>query len=71
MREVLPESMPVQGHLDPAVLMAGGDTLNREVDRLIAAWSGRPYIFNLGHGITPHVPVAHVEQLLARIRQGE
>jgi uroporphyrinogen decarboxylase len=71
MREVLPEGMPVQGHLDPAVLMAGGDTLNREVDRLIAAWSGRPYLFNLGHGITPHVPVAHVEQLLARIRQGE
>jgi uroporphyrinogen decarboxylase len=71
MREALPEGMPVQGHLDPAVLMAGGDTLNREVDRLMAAWSGRPYIFNLGHGITPQVPVSHVEQLLARIRQGD
>lgn len=69
-RRALPEGMPVQGHLDPAVLMTGGDTLNREIDRLIAAWSGHPYIFNLGHGITPEVPVAHVEQMLARIRQG-
>lgn len=65
----LPEGMPVQGQLDPAVLRAGGAVLDSEVDRIIAAWTNRPHIFNLGHGITPDVPVAHVEQLLARIRR--
>ncbi|WP_297730851.1 uroporphyrinogen decarboxylase [uncultured Maricaulis sp.] len=67
-QSVLPDGMPVQGHLDPAVLRAGGAALDGEVDRLLDSWAGRPHIFNLGHGITPDVPVAHVEQLLARIR---
>ena len=67
-QSMLPEGMPVQGHLDPAVLRAGGDALDRETDRLLDCWAGRPHIFNLGHGITPDVPVAHVHQLLARIR---
>lgn len=67
-QSVLPEGMPVQGHLDPAALRAGGAALDGEVDRLLDSWAGRPHIFNLGHGITPDVPVAHVEQLLARIR---
>ncbi|MDF1767676.1 MAG: uroporphyrinogen decarboxylase [Maricaulis sp.] len=67
-QSVLPQGMPVQGHLDPAALRAGGAALNSEVDRLLDSWEGRPHIFNLGHGITPDVPVAHVEQLLARIR---
>tara|TARA_R110000744_G_scaffold1843_2_gene6616 strand:+ start:75649 stop:76686 length:1038 start_codon:yes stop_codon:yes gene_type:complete len=68
-RSVLPDNLPVQGHLDPSVLRAGGAMLDSEVDRLLEAWEGRPHIFNLGHGITPDVPVAHVEQLLARIRR--
>lgn len=68
--KALPEGMPVQGQLDPAVLRAGGIALDREVDRIMAAWADRPHIFNLGHGITPDVPVSHVEQLLARIRGG-
>jgi uroporphyrinogen decarboxylase len=67
--ENLPAGMPVQGQLDPAVLRAGGAMLDAEVDRIITAWQGRPHIFNLGHGITPDVPIEHVEQLLTRIRQ--
>jgi uroporphyrinogen decarboxylase len=64
----LPAGMPVQGQLDPAVLRAGGVMLDQEVDRIIAAWAGRPHIFNLGHGITPDVPIEHVQQLIDRIR---
>jgi len=67
-QSVLPDGMPVQGHLDPAALRAGGQALDSEVDRLLDSWAGWPHIFNLGHGITPDVPVSHVEQLLARIR---
>lgn len=67
---VLPEGLPVQGNLDPLALLAGGDALNSAVDAIVAAFAGRPHIFNLGHGITPEVPVAHVEALLARLRGG-
>ena len=66
--QALPAGMPVQGQLDPAALRAGGAVLDREVDRLLARWAHRPYVFNLGHGITPDVPVSHVEQLVARVR---
>jgi len=66
----LPDKMPLQGHLDPSVLRAGGEALDREIDRIISAFQGRPHIFNLGHGITPDVPIEHVEQLVRKIRGG-
>ena len=58
---------PIQGALDPLLLRAGGEALDRRVDQLTAAWGNGPWIFNLGHGIMPDVPVAHVEQVLRRI----
>ncbi|MBA4747077.1 MAG: uroporphyrinogen decarboxylase [Sphingopyxis sp.] len=67
---VLPKGLPVQGNLDPLALLAGGATLHLAVDAILSAFAGRPHIFNLGHGITPEVPVAHVEALLARLRGG-
>jgi len=60
--------VPVQGNLDPLVLVAGGAALDQAVDRILEAFSERPFIFNLGHGILPHTPIAHVEQMLARVR---
>jgi uroporphyrinogen decarboxylase len=60
----------LQGNLDPIVLIAGGAALDRAVDSILEAAAGRPHIFNLGHGILPETPIAHVEQLLKRIRQG-
>jgi uroporphyrinogen decarboxylase len=59
---------PIQGALDPLLLRAGGPALSAEVDRLLAAWAGGPYIFNLGHGVIPDTPIAHVEQVLGRIQ---
>lgn len=67
---VLPESMPVQGNLDPLALIAGGRELDAAVDRILAAFAERPHIFNLGHGILPDTPIEHVERLLARVRGG-
>lgn len=58
----------VQGNLDPIALIAGGAALDRAVDNILTATSGKPHIFNLGHGILPETPIAHVEQLLKRIR---
>lgn len=67
-KERIQTRCPVQGNLDPLVLLAGGTALDRAVDSVVAAFSGGPFIFNLGHGILPDTPIAHVEQMLARIR---
>lgn len=61
-------SKPVQGNLDPLALRAGGAALDRSVDAIMAALSGGPFVFNLGHGILPDTPIAHVEQMLKRVR---
>jgi uroporphyrinogen decarboxylase len=66
--ENLPKRLPVQGNLDPLALLAGGEGLTNAVNRIRAAFSKRPHIFNLGHGILPDTPVMHVEHLMAMIR---
>jgi uroporphyrinogen decarboxylase len=58
----------VQGNLDPLVLVAGGAALDRAVEAVLEAFADRPFIFNLGHGIVPETPIAHVESMLRRIR---
>jgi uroporphyrinogen decarboxylase len=67
-REQLQSRMPVQGNLDPLALLAGGPALDRAVDAILAAFASEPFIFNLGHGILPETPIAHVEQLVKRVR---
>ena len=67
-RDQIQWRVPVQGNLDPLVLLAGGAALDRAVDNILEAFSERPFIFNLGHGILPQTPIAHVEQMLARVR---
>jgi len=64
----LPAGMPVQGNLDPVLLLAGGDELERAATRILDAFAGRPHVFNLGHGIDKDTPIAHVERLLAAVR---
>ena len=64
----LPQSLPLQGTLDPQVLIVGGNLLRQEVSRIQKCFEGRPHIFNLGHGITPETPPEHVEDLLRYIR---
>ncbi|MFN7056550.1 uroporphyrinogen decarboxylase [Hyphomonas sp.] len=64
----LPADFPVQGHLDPLLLIEGGGRLDARVRELLDAYRGRPHIFNLGHGIRPETPIAHVERVLELIR---
>jgi uroporphyrinogen decarboxylase len=60
---------PVQGNLDPLALLVGGEALDRSIDAIIEAFSKGPFIFNLGHGVLPETPLAHVERLIARVRR--
>jgi uroporphyrinogen decarboxylase len=67
-RDRLQAKTAVQGNLDPLVLVAGGRMLDEAVDRIVGALGNGPFIFNLGHGIVPETPIAHVERLVARVR---
>jgi uroporphyrinogen decarboxylase len=58
----------VQGNLDPLVLIAGGAALDRAVDDVLENYGSGRLIFNLGHGILPETPIAHVEQMIKRVR---
>lgn len=67
--EALPKGLPVQGNLDPLLLLAGGDAVPAAVQRIREALGARPHVFNLGHGIDKETPIAHVEAALAAIRK--
>jgi uroporphyrinogen decarboxylase len=67
-RDEIQSRRPVQGNLDPLALLVGGKTLDTAVDRIIEAFASGPFIFNLGHGVLPDTPVAHIERLTARVR---
>lgn len=64
----LPEGLPVQGNLDPLLLLAGGNELDTQARRILDIFADRPHVFNLGHGIGQHTPIEHVEQLLGLVR---
>ena len=65
---VLPDNLPVQGNLDPLLLLSGGEALDVSAQKILRAFSDRPHIFNLGHGIGQHTPITHVEQLIDVLR---
>jgi uroporphyrinogen decarboxylase len=68
-REALQSRVPVQGNVDPLALLSGGAALDREVDDVLRHLGDGPLIFNLGHGILPDTPIAHVERMLKRVRR--
>jgi uroporphyrinogen decarboxylase len=67
-RDHVQAQRPVQGNLDPLALLVGGESLDRSVDTILEAFTHGPFIFNLGHGVLPDTPIAHVERLVARVR---
>ena len=67
----LPAGLPVQGNLDPLLVLAGLDEMERQALRVLDAFAGRPHVFNLGHGIGQFTPIEHVERLLKVVRGWE
>lgn len=67
-RPGLPANMPLQGNLDPQLLVVAGEPLRRGVGEVLAAFADAPHIFNLGHGITPEVRPEHVSNMIAAVR---
>jgi uroporphyrinogen decarboxylase len=67
-REHVQSRVAVQGNLDPLALIAGGAALDQAVDDVLANYAKGRLVFNLGHGILPETPIAHVERMLKRVR---
>lgn len=61
-------AVALQGNLDPLALEAGGAPMRAATAAILSAMRGRPFIFNLGHGIVPSTPPNHVAELLDLIR---
>lgn len=64
----VPKGVATQGNLDPILLLAGGDAMETEIRRTLTAMKGRPYIFNLGHGVMQPTPPDHVARLVEIVR---
>ena len=68
MCETLQRRLPVQGNLDPLLLVAGGLHLERRVREILDLLSSGPFVFNLGHGILPDTPPEHVARLVELVK---
>ena len=62
------EKIPVQGNLHPLLLFSNKDKISKEVRKIKEALDGKPYIFNLGHGILPKTPIENVEHMIKCVR---
>ena len=60
--------IPIQGGLDPKILLQDEDTLEKETKKYLNIFKDHPYIFNLGHGIQPQTKIEMVEKLVKIVR---
>jgi uroporphyrinogen decarboxylase len=65
----LQPKVAVQGNLDPQMVVVGGAAMEAAIDEIIDRLSGGPFVFNLGHGLTPQTPPEHVAQLVRAVRR--
>ena len=66
-RRLQAQGKTIQGALDNLLLRQGGPALDARVDRLLEQWGEGPYIFNLGHGVLPDTPIAHIARVVERV----
>ncbi|MCC6467586.1 MAG: uroporphyrinogen decarboxylase [Alphaproteobacteria bacterium] len=67
----LQELVPVQGNLDPRLLVIGGEAMLGEASAILRGLAGGPFVFNLGHGIVPETPPENVAALVRLVREGK
>ena len=60
--------IPIQGGLDPKILLTDKEVLKKEVEKYLYIFKDHPYIFNLGHGILPETKIEMVEDLIKIVR---
>jgi uroporphyrinogen decarboxylase len=60
--------IPIQGGLDPKVLLTDKDNLKKEAEKYLTIFKEHPYVFNLGHGILPETKIDLVKELIHIVR---
>ena len=60
--------IPIQGGLDPKILLTDQITLKNQVEKYLSIFKDHPYVFNLGHGILPETKIEMVENLIKIVR---
>lgn len=65
----IPGHIVLQGNLDPALLLVGGQALDEGIDDILEKMKNRAFIFNLGHGVLQGTPPDHVSQLVEKVRK--
>ena len=60
--------IPVQGGLDPKILLTDKETLKKEAIKYLEIFKDHPYIFNLGHGVLPETNPSMVEYLVQTVK---
>ncbi|NDF11372.1 MAG: uroporphyrinogen decarboxylase [Proteobacteria bacterium] len=66
--EKLQTRLPVQGNLDPCILLTDKKTVAKETVKVLTDFKKGPHVFNLGHGILPATPIENVEAMIKAIR---
>ena len=61
--------IPVQGGLDPKILLTDKETLKKETTKYLEIFKEHPYIFNLGHGVLPETNPEMVEYLVNTVKE--
>lgn len=60
--------MPLQGNLDPVLLAHDKEAAVAETRRILKTMKGKPFIFNLGHGILQRTPIENVQAVCDAVR---
>jgi len=68
-RKSLQPMGPVQGNLDPLLVVIGGEPMEKAAQDVMQALREGPFIFNLGHGLVPETPPEHVGALVELVRR--
>jgi len=68
-RKTLQSIGPVQGNLDPLLLLVGGQPMAEAVEAIRRELGSGPLVFNLGHGVLPDTPIEHVAELVRLVRR--
>jgi len=70
-REMTQNKITLQGNFDPAKLLLPIDDIQKEVKKMVSEFGVQKYIVNLGHGITPNIPVDHARAFVDAVKNGQ
>lgn len=70
-RELTSNKITLQGNFDPAKLLLPVSEIKKEVKKMINEFGVQKYIVNLGHGITPNIPVDHAQAFVDAVKEWE